>query len=85
MYLEALQAQFVGHEGTFCGYGAAVADLGQVSVDWQGKDTYIQSLGIVQDFDLYASSDDVFVQHGQSLNHNVDSLRKKDTHYLISS
>ena len=100
-YLQAVQKNFAEHKGAFYGYGLAVADLEHINVDWQGEDTYIQSLGIVQDFGLYASPDAFFVEHSQSLpfckrwlyqhigrklmNNRVDRMRCQNTNHFTSS
>ncbi len=66
-YLRAVQKAFTGHSGAFYGYGVAVEDLQKAEVDWQGKSTYIQSLGIVQDFGVFDSPDVFFARHRQTL------------------
>ena len=92
-YLRAVQKTFAGHRGAFWGYGVAVENLQEAEVDWQGKSTYIQSLGIVQDFGVYDSPDLFFAQHRQRLspikrwlychvgrklmNRNVRQMRKR--------
>ncbi len=59
---------FVSCEGAFCGYGAAVADFKHPIIEWNRNHTYIQSLGIVEDFGVYDSPDELLEAHGQSLN-----------------
>jgi hypothetical protein len=66
-YLQALQSQFAGHKGPFCGYGAATPDLQCPPVDWVGKDTFIQKDGIDHDFGLFDAPDDFYAQHGVNL------------------
>jgi hypothetical protein len=66
-YLQALQLQFAGHKGPFCGYGAATPDLQCPPVDWVGKDTFIQKDGINHDFGLFDSPDAFYAQHGVNL------------------
>lgn len=66
-YLQALQRRFVGHQGAFCGYGAATPDLQCPPVDWVGKDTFIQKDGINHDFGLFDSPDAFYAQHGVNL------------------
>jgi hypothetical protein len=36
-------------------------------VDWIGKDTYIQSDGIADDFGIYEQPDDFYSKHGSNL------------------
>jgi hypothetical protein len=66
-YLTALQKRFASHRGAFCGFGAATPDLQSPSVDWVGKDTYIQKDGINQDFGLFDSPDDFYARFGVNL------------------
>ncbi len=66
-YLRALQRRFVDHRGAFCGYGVATPNLQKPSVDWVGKDTFIQKDGINKDFGLFDSPDDFYAQHGVNL------------------
>jgi hypothetical protein len=51
----------------FCGFGAATPDLQSPSVDWVGKDTYIQKDGINQDFGLFDSPDAFYSRFGVNL------------------
>lgn len=67
-YFRQLQNKFVTCEGAFCGYGAAVADFKHPIIEWNRNHTYIQSLGIVEDFGVYDSPDELLEAHGQSLN-----------------
>jgi hypothetical protein len=66
-YLQALQSRFAGHQGPFCGYGAAIPNLQCPPVDWVGKDTFIQKDGINHDVGLFDSPDDFYAQHGVNL------------------
>jgi hypothetical protein len=66
-YLTALQKRFASHRGAFCGFGAATPDLQSPSVDWVGKDTYIQRDGINQDFGLFDSPDAFYARFGVNL------------------
>ena len=66
-YLRALQKRFASHRGAFCGFGAATPDLQSPSVDWVGKDTYIQKDGINQDFGLFDSPDVFYPRFGVNL------------------
>ena len=66
-YLSALQARFAGHEGPFCGFGAATPDLQAPPVDWCGRDTYIQRDGINHDFGVFDTPDAFYAAHGVNL------------------
>lgn len=66
-YLSKLQKRYADCTGAFCGYGVAVKDLQNPIVDWNGNDTYIQSEGIVQDFGVYDSPDELLREHHQDM------------------
>ncbi len=66
-YLQRLQQRFAGHEGAFCGFGAATPDLQNPPVVWQGTDTYIQKDGINRDFGVFDSPDEFYARHGTNL------------------
>jgi hypothetical protein len=66
-YLEKLQQNFSNCEGSFCGYGVAVDDFKNPTIEWNENDTYIQSKGIVRDFGRFSSPDVFFDQHTQKL------------------
>ena len=65
-YLSALQ-----HKNPsalrFVGFGAAVTDLSDPRVQWNGSDTYIQKEGINADFGIFNSPDDFYRKHGTNL------------------
>jgi hypothetical protein len=66
-YLAQLQRLFSGHEGAFCGYGAATPDLQAPPVDWKGTHTYIQKDGINHDFGVFDDPDAFYAAHGTNL------------------
>ncbi|MGH1338516.1 MAG: transglutaminase-like domain-containing protein [Aureispira sp.] len=66
-YLEALQERFKDCATNFCGYGVYTEDLLQPVLDWEENDTYIQALGINQDFGLFDTPDDFYQKHQQAL------------------
>lgn len=66
-YLAALQARFGTCATNFCGYGVYTQNLLQPVVDWEENNTYIQQLGINQDFGLFPTPDDFYKQHQQAL------------------
>ncbi|MCL2067170.1 MAG: transglutaminase-like domain-containing protein [Treponema sp.] len=66
-YLTELQKKFSDCNTGFCGYGVAVKDFKNPSIDWNENDTYIQSESIVQDFGVFESPDELFAKHFQKL------------------
>lgn len=66
-YLQSIQQQFSQCEKQFVGYGVATECLQQPDVDWRGESTYIQRVGIDQDFGVYASPDEFYREHGTNL------------------
>ena len=68
-YLHALQKKFGGNQNTqaknFCGYGVYTEDLLKPAVNWNENHTYIQKLGINQDFGLFDSPDSFYQSYGQ--------------------
>ncbi len=67
-YLEKLQNKNKDCTGPFCGYGVAVKDLFHPVIDFNYNNTYIQSEGINQDFGIYASPDELLLEHAWSRN-----------------
>lgn len=67
-YLEKLQRKFSKTNGRFCGYAVAVNDFKNLEIEWNINDTYIQKEGINQDFGVYDSPDEFFLEHSQKLN-----------------
>ena len=65
-YLNNLQS-LVQCDGAFCGYGAAVKDIQHPIIDFDRCNTYIQSEGIVRDFGVYDSPDDLLAEHRQNM------------------
>ncbi len=63
-YLAAVQRKFPECQ-SFCGYGVAVKDLRRPTVDFERNSTYIQSEGIVRDFGIYPSPDELLHEHHQ--------------------
>ena len=91
LYLNKLQNKFSDCSTNFCGYGVGVKDFINPPIDWNENDTYIQSEGIVQDFGVFDTPDELFTKHFQKLspfkifmfknvirhlmNKNVDKIR----------
>lgn len=67
-YLSKLQSKFKDCSGSFCGYGVATKDFKNPQIYWDGDDTYIQKEGIVKDYGIYNSPDDLLKEHKQDLN-----------------
>ncbi len=65
-YLAALQQKFPDC-GSFCGYGVAVRDFRHPTIDFNRNSTYIQSEGIVRDFGVYPSPDELLQKHHQTM------------------
>lgn len=66
-YLKKLQTKFSDCDGSFCGYGVAVADFKHPTIDFNRNNTYIQSEGIVKDFGVYDSPDELLREHHQTM------------------
>jgi hypothetical protein len=66
-YLNKLQKKFSDCNTGFCGYGVAVKDFKNPPIEWNENDTYIQSEGIIQDFGVFNSPDELFAKHFQKL------------------
>lgn len=67
-YLTELQNKYKNCSGTFCGYGVYTDDFQNPAIDWNENNTYIQKLGINQDFGIFDSPDDFYKEHNQNLN-----------------
>ncbi len=66
-YLNNLQEQNPDCNGAFCGYGVAVTDFRNPTIDFNRNNTYIQSEGINQDFGVYDCPDDLLKEHHQEM------------------
>ena len=66
-YLQNLQTLNSDCKGAFCGYGVAVADFQHPIIEFERNNTYIQSEGIVQDFGVYDSPDELLEEHRQEM------------------
>jgi hypothetical protein len=67
VYLNKLQDKFSNCSSDFCGYAVAVKNFKNPPIDWNENDTYIQSEGIVQDFGIFDTPDELFSKHSQNL------------------
>ncbi len=67
-YLSNLQKMFRPlPDGSFVGYGVATKNFLQPPVAFEHCSTYIQKEGIVRDFGLYDSPDELLAEHGQQM------------------
>ncbi|MDE6597655.1 MAG: transglutaminase-like domain-containing protein [Clostridia bacterium] len=66
-YLSKLQEVNTDCQGAFCGYGVAVKDFKDPQIDWNANNTYIQSVGINNDFGVYDNPDELLKEHGQEM------------------
>lgn len=66
-YLNKLQMKFPECTGPFCGYGVAVSDFKNPTIDFNRNNTYIQKDGINQDFGVYDSPDELLKEHSQEM------------------
>ena len=65
-YLQCLKRKF-DQSGYFEGYGVAVDGFNEVSTEWTGEDTYIQSKLIKKDYGLFDSPDDFYGKYSTDL------------------
>ncbi|MDO5156875.1 MAG: transglutaminase-like domain-containing protein [Eubacteriales bacterium] len=66
-YLKKLQSINKNCTGAFCGYGVAVTDFMNPTIEFNRNNTYIQSEGINQDFGVYDNPDALLTEHHQEL------------------
>lgn len=66
-YVESIQKKFSSHSGIFKRYAIATNDLKALSIDWIGKDTFIQKEAIVYDYGIFSSPDVFFATHAQRM------------------
>lgn len=66
-YLYKLQEMNSDCAGAFCGYGVAVKDFMNPTIEFDRNHTYIQSEGINQDFGVYDNPDELLIEHHQEL------------------
>lgn len=66
-YLSNLQKINSNCTGAFCGYGVAVTDFMNPTIEFERNNTYIQSEGINQDFGVYDNPDALLKEHHQEL------------------
>jgi hypothetical protein len=64
-YLSSLQKKYKTSPENFCGYGVYTEDLLKPLINWDENHTYIQKLGINQDFGLFDDPDSFYQLHQQ--------------------
>jgi hypothetical protein len=84
LYLNKVQEKFSNCNTNFCGYAVAVKDLRKPQIDWNENDTYIQSEGIIQDFGVFNSPDELFSKHFQKLSPLKKYLFRKVVRHLMN-
>lgn len=66
-YLNSLKAKYGGESGKFMRYAVATENLSELSVDWVGKDTFVQREAVVHDYGVFVSPDAFFAKNKQAL------------------
>jgi hypothetical protein len=62
-YLQKLQNKFSNCSKTFCGFGVYTNNFQNPEIDWNENNTYIQKLGINQDFGIFNNPDEFYKEH----------------------
>lgn len=83
-YIQSLQSIKRYCTGDFCGYGVAVKDFKNPTIDWNGGNTYIQSEGITNDFGVYESPDELLKEHSQQISGVKEFLYKNLGRHLMN-
>lgn len=65
-YLTGLQRKYKKSNLNFCGYGVFTEDLLNPQINWDENHTYIQKLGINQDFGIFDDPDSFYQNHQQT-------------------
>lgn len=78
-YLKQVQNRFAERNESFSGYAIATKCLSNPKVEWTGKDTYIQSEGIADDFGVFTQPDQFYSQYGS----NLSGIKKVLFKYLL--
>ncbi len=83
-YLRKLQYIKRDCKGPFCGYGVAVTDFQNPEIEFNRNDTYIQNNGIVRDFGVYFSPDELLLEHHQEMSALKAFLYRKVGRHLMN-
>ena len=78
-YLQKIQERFAEKNKDFSGYAIATKCLSEPSIDWIGKDTYIQKEGIADDLGKYKQPDEFYSKYGT----NLSGIKKVLFCYLL--
>ena len=65
-YVRAVKDKHKNVSGHFAKYAVAVPNLESLSLNWCGKDTYVQNDAVVMDYGVYDNPDTFFEQHHQT-------------------
>ena len=64
-YFEAVKAKYRNIRKEFKRYAIATEDFENLSIEWKGNHTYVQSAAIVTDYGVFVCPDDFFQEHSQ--------------------
>lgn len=78
-YLNALQNNNQEISGVFCGYGIFTEEFRNPVIDWNKNHTFIQRMGINNDFGVFDSPDQFYAKHHQ----NLGKLKRWMYEYVI--
>lgn len=67
-FLAAVQKKFPDCAGEFCGFGAFTESFQAPPIEWNRNHTFIQKMGINQDFGLFDTPDEFYAVHRQQMN-----------------
>ncbi len=70
-YLAGVQTTYGNGRGAVCGYGAAIGNIQDPPVQWQGTSTYIQKDAIVEDYGIFDTPDELYRHRGANLNNSL--------------
>jgi hypothetical protein len=65
-YVRGVKRRYPDKTGDFRKYAISVPSLKNLSLDWEGKDLYVQNTSVVEDYGVYDSPDDFFKAHAQT-------------------
>lgn len=64
-YIKGLQNLFPEYKGKFFDYAVAVKDFENLQIDWNGHDTAVQQEAVIEDFGVFDTPDEFYVNHAQ--------------------
>ncbi|AEV29474.1 transglutaminase-like enzyme, predicted cysteine protease [Sphaerochaeta pleomorpha str. Grapes] len=65
-YILKLQSKFQNYMGSFYAYGLAVLNFKNPPINWEESHTYVQKRAIEQDFGIFNSPDEFFLEYQQA-------------------